>query len=412
VLRAADAGVDVVDLALASMSGSTSQPNFNSVVASLQHTPRDTGLNLDRLDRLSDYWEAVREHYRPFDTAPRTGSAEVYLHEMPGGQYTNLKEQASSMGMSHRWPEIARSYAEVNQLFGDIVKVTPSSKVVGDLALFLFSRGIKPADVVNLEPGSMPFPESVIDMFMGGLGWPEGGWPDAVWRAILGGARYTEAKARYELSLQATAAGRPPRDPSSDAAELARLTRDLAEKLKRDPTTDELFSHLMYPQVFADFQRHQREYGDVSVLPTPAFFYGLRPGEEISVEIERGKVLIIRLVSVGAPDKDGRRTVNFDLNGMAREASIPDRSVAAKAVARAKADLADPLQIAAPIPGLIAALSVSVGAKVAKGDKLLMMEAMKMQTTVYAPCAGVVSELFVALGDTVESKDLLLRLRA
>jgi pyruvate carboxylase len=168
----------------------------------------------------------------------------------------------------------------------------------------------------------------------------------------------------------------------------------------------------MYPQVFADFQRHQREYGDVSVLPTPAFFYGLRPGEEISVEIERGKVLIIRLVSVGAPDKDGRRTVNFDLNGMAREASIPDRSVAAKAVARAKADLADPLQIAAPIPGLIAALSVSVGAKVAKGDKLLMMEAMKMQTTVYAPCSGVVSELFVALGDTVESKDLLLRLRA
>ena len=412
VLRAADAGVDVVDLALASMSGSTSQPNFNSVVASLQHTPRDTGLNLDRLDRLSDYWEAVREHYRPFDTAPRTGSAEVYLHEMPGGQYTNLKEQASSMGMSHRWPEIARTYAEVNQLFGDIVKVTPSSKVVGDLALFLFSRGIKPADVVNLEPGSMPFPESVIDMLMGGLGWPEGGWPDAVWRAILGGARYTEAKARYELSLQATAAGRPPRDASRDAAELARLTRELAEKLKRDPTTDELFSHLMYPQVFADFQRHQREYGDVSVLPTPAFFYGLRPGEEISVEIERGKVLIIRLVSVGAPDKDGRRTVNFDLNGMAREASIPDRSVAAKAVARAKADLADPLQIAAPIPGLIAALSVSVGAKVAKGDKLLMMEAMKMQTTVYAPCAGVVSELFVALGDTVESKDLLLRLRA
>jgi pyruvate carboxylase len=252
----------------------------------------------------------------------------------------------------------------------------------------------------------------VIDMLMGGLGWPEGGWPDAVWQAILGGARYTEAKARYELSLQAAAAVRPPRDASRDAAELARLARELAEKLKREPTTDEVFSHLMYPQVFADFQRHQREYGDVSVLPTPAFFYGLRPGEEISVEIERGKVLIIRLVSVGAPDKDGRRTVNFDLNGMAREAAIPDRSVAAKAVARAKADLADPLQIAAPIPGLIAALSVSVGAKVAKGDKLLMMEAMKMQTTVYAPCAGVVSELFVALGDTVESKDLLLRLRA
>ncbi|MBL8235154.1 MAG: pyruvate carboxylase, partial [Bryobacterales bacterium] len=179
-----------------------------------------------------------------------------------------------------------------------------------------------------------------------------------------------------------------------------------------EPSTDELYSHLMYPQVFADFLKHQREYGDVSVLPTPAFFYGLKPGEEITVEIERGKVLIIRLVSVGAPDKDGRRTVNFDLNGMAREAAIPDRSVTVKSKARPKADLGDPLQLAAPIPGLIAALSTSVGAKVAKGEKLLMMEAMKMQTTVYAPCAGVVAELHVALGDTVESKDLLIKLRS
>jgi len=412
VLRAADAGVDVVDLALASMSGSTSQPNFNSVVAALQHTPRETGLDLDRLNSFSDYWELVRESYRPFDTAPRTGSAEVYLHEMPGGQYTNLKEQASSMGMSHRWPEIARTYAEVNQLFGDIVKVTPSSKVVGDLALFLFSRGIKPADVVNLEPGSMPFPESVIDMLMGGLGWPDGGWPDAAWRSILGGARYTEARARYDLSVVSAGQPIPAADPAAGVAEIARLTKELADKIKREPSTDDLYSHLMYPQVFADFLKHQREFGDVSVLPTPAFFYGLKPGEEISVEIERGKVLIIRLISVGAPDKDGRRTVNFDLNGMAREASIPDRSVTAKTKARAKADLGDPLQLAAPIPGLIAALSVSVGAKVAKGDKLLMMEAMKMQTTVYAPCAGVVAELHVALGDTVESKDLLIKLRS
>jgi pyruvate carboxylase len=331
---------------------------------------------------------------------------------MPGGQYTNLKEQAASMGMSHRWPEIARTYAEVNQLFGDIVKVTPSSKVVGDLALFLFSRGIRPADVVNLEPGSMPFPESVIDMLMGGLGWPEGGWPDNAWRAILGGARYTEARARYELSL--LRASEPPSvaDPAAGAAELARLAKELGDKIKREPSTDDLYSHLMYPQVFADFLKHQREYGDVSVLPTPAFFYGLKPGEEITVEIERGKVLIIRLVSVGAPDKDGRRTVNFDLNGMAREAAIPDRSVTVKTKARPKADLGDPLQLAAPIPGLIAALSTSVGAKVAKGEKLLMMEAMKMQTTVYAPCAGVVAELHVALGDTVESKDLLIKLRS
>lgn len=414
ILRASDAGVNVVDLAIASMSGSTAQPNLNSVVASLQHTPRDTKLNLDRLNEFSDYWEQVREFYRPFDTAPKTGSAEVYLHEMPGGQYTNLKEQAAAMGVSHRWPEIARTYAEVNQLFGDIVKVTPSSKVVGDMALFLFSKGIKPADVVNLEPGTMPFPESVIDMMMGGLGWPEGGWPEAVWRAILGEVRFKEAKAKYVAATKPKAKSLEPRAGKKVAtgAQLEAFRKELAEKLKHEPTEDELYSHLMYPAVFADFAKHQREYGDVSVLPTPTFFYGLRPGEEISVEIEEGKVLIIRLVSIGAPDKDGRRTLSYELNGIAREAFIVDKSVAPKTKARVKADLADPLQIAAPIPGLIVVMTASVGAKVAKGDKLFMMEAMKMQTTVYAQADGVIAEVNAATGDTVEAKDLIVKLRA
>jgi pyruvate carboxylase len=323
VLRAADAGVDVVDLALASMSGSTSQPNLNSVVAALQtDAPRHGPRPRPSEPVLRLLGTGAGKYYRPFDTAPRTGSAEVYLHEMPGGQYTNLKEQAASMGMSHRWPEIARTYAEVNQLFGDIVKVTPVLQGGWrPRPLPLFAAASIPADVVNLEPGSMPFPESVIDMLMGGLGWPEGGWPDNAWRAILGGARYTEARARYELSLRRASEPPPVADPAAIAAELARLAKELGDKIKREPSTDELYSHLMYPQVFADFLKHQREYGDVSVLPTPAFFYGLKPGEEITVEIERGKVLIIRLVSVGAPDKDGRRTVNFDLNGMAREAS-------------------------------------------------------------------------------------------
>jgi pyruvate carboxylase len=410
VLRAADAGVDVVDLALASMSGSTSQPNLNSVVAALRQTPRDTGLDLDALNEFSDYWETVRGVYVPFDTAPRAGSAEVYLHEMPGGQYTNLKEQAASMGVSHRWPEIARAYADVNQLFGDIVKVTPSSKVVGDMALFLFSRGIRAADVVNLPPGETPFPESVIDMLTGGLGWPEGGWPAAVSLAVLGEKRHAEAVAAYHASLK-------PRKPSAKAsantgaADLAKLRAELAEKHRQEPSDDALFSHLMYPQVFADFAKHRAAFGDVSVLPTAAFFYGLQPGEEITVELEEGKTLIIRLVGIGAPDKDGRRNVAYELNGIARDVLITDKGVAPKTKARPKADLADPAQIAAPIPGLIAALSVSVGAKVAKGDKLLMMEAMKMQTTVYAACDGIVGELHVAVGETVESKDLLLRIR-
>jgi pyruvate carboxylase len=406
VLRAADAGVDVVDLALAAMSGSTSQPNLNSVVAALQHTPRDTGLDLDALNQFSDYWEVVRDYYKPFDTAPRSGSAEVYLHEMPGGQYTNLKEQAASMGVGHRWPEIARTYAEVNQLLGDIVKVTPSSKVVGDLALFLFSRGIKPADVVNLEPGSLPFPESVIDMMQGGLGWPEGGWPERVSLVVLGEKRHREARARH------AAARRKPGHGAAAPLDLDRTRAELAEKLRRPATDDDLYSHLMYPQVFADFAKHLTAYSDVSVLPTPAFFYGLRPGEEISVNIEEGKVLIIRLISVGQPDKDGRRPISYELNGIARETLILDKSVAPKSKARPKADLADATQVGAPIPGLVAQLSVSVGSKVAKGDKLLMMEAMKMQNSVYAPCDGVVAELHVALGDTVEAKDLLLRIRA
>ncbi|MFM1769936.1 MAG: hypothetical protein RJA22_2465 [Verrucomicrobiota bacterium] len=407
ILEAGEAGVDVVDLAVSSMSGSTSQPNLNAVVAALQHQSRDTKLDLGALDEFGDYWERVRDYYAPFDTAPRTGSTEVYLHEMPGGQYTNLKEQAASMGVSHRWPEIARTYAEVNQLFGDIVKVTPSSKVVGDMALFLFSRGIRPADVVNLEPGTIGFPESVIDMLSGGLGWPPGGFPEDVQRVVLGEKKFKEVRQRYRR-----AKGRDGGRPSAPAVDLGKVRRELSEKLRREATDDDVYSHLMYPQVFAEFARHQREYSDVSVLPTPAFFYGLRPGDEVSVNIEEGKTLFIKFVNLSEPDKDGRRTVVFELNGMKREAFILDRGVAPKAKPRQPADLGDPLQVGAPIPGLVASIAVSVGQKVAKGERLLMMEAMKMQTTVYAPVDGVVESLHVALGDTVESKDLLVRLRA
>ena len=414
IMQASAAGVDIVDLAIASMSGSTAQPNLNSIVAALQHTPRDTKLDLAQLDTYSDYWEQVRPYYAPFDTAPKTGSAEVYLHEMPGGQFTNLKEQAGAMGVSHRWPEIARTYAEVNQLFGDIVKVTPSSKVVGDMALFLFSRGIKPADVVNLPPGDTPFPESVIDMLSGGLGWPEGGWPVGVWRAVLGEKKFKAAQTKYRAALAAEkkrAAKKSSKPTVINQAELTKLRDALASKLHRNITDDEFYSHLMYPQVFADFSKHQREYGKVSVLPTPAFFYGLQPKEEISVEIEEGKVLIIRLINVSEPDKDGRRTVNYELNGIAREVQILDKNVTAETKARVKADLSDPLQVAAPIPGLVVTVSTSVGAKVAKGDRLFMMEAMKMQTSVYAAEDGVVEAIHAAVGDTVESKDLIVKMR-
>ena len=373
------------------MSGSTSQPNLNSLVAALQHTPRDSGLDLEALNEFSDYWEQVRTFYAPFDTAPRTGSAEVYLHEMPGGQFTNLKEQAASMGLAHRWPEIARCYAEVNKLFGDIVKVTPSSKVVGDMALFLFTRGIHPADVVNLDPG-MPFPESVKDMLAGGLGEPVGGWPKRLVQVVLGKTKTAKARAP-KVSLPAVRA-------------------ELAAKLKHEASEDELYSHLMYPDVFADFSKFQREFSAVGVLPTPAFFYGLKPGEEIALDIEEGKTLFIKLINVGASDKDGRRIISFELNGMPREAATLDRSVQTTTKSRPKADPAKPLEVGAPIPGMITAVEPGNGGRVAKGDKLLVLEAMKMQTTLYAPADGVVEELFVQVGDAVDGGDLLVRLRA
>jgi len=390
ILRAADAQVDVVDLAIASMSGSTSQPNLNSIVAALQRTPRDTGLDLDALNEFSDYWEQVRTFYSPFDTAPKSGSAEVYLHEMPGGQYTNLKEQAAAMGLGARWPEIARTYREVNDLFGDIVKVTPSSKVVGDMALFLFTRGIKPADVVNLPPGTS-WPESVIDMLSGGLGEPMGGWPPAVVKAVLGTSK--------------------PKRVKPAPIKLKEAMAEVAAKTKREPDNDDLFSYLMYPTVFSEFAKFEREFGDVSALPTPAFFYGLKLGEEISVSIEEGKVLFIKLINVGAPDKEGRRVISYELNGMPREAIVVDKSIAPKTKTRVKADPANLLHLGAPIPGMVTAVSASMGGKVAKGDKLVTLEAMKMQTTIYAQKDGVVAELLVSVGDSVEAGDLLVKLR-
>lgn len=392
VLFAAEAGVDIVDAAISAMSGSTSQPNLNSLVAALRNTPRESGLDLEALNEFGDYWEQVRTFYAPFDTAPRTGSAEVYLHEMPGGQFTNLKEQAASMGLGHRWPEIARCYAEVNELFGDIVKVTPSSKVVGDMALFLFTRGIRPADVVNLEPGSTPFPESVKDMLAGGLGQPMGGWPRRVVEVVLGTAR--------------------PKTARAPKVSLTEVRAELAARLKHEPTDDELFSHLMYPDVFAEFSKFTRDFGDVSVLPTPAFFYGLKPGEDISVDIEPGKTLFIKLINIGSPDKDGRRIVSFELNGMPREAAAVDRSLQTKSRSRQKADPAKPHEVGAPIPGMITSVDTGNGRRVTKGDKLLTLEAMKMQTTLYAPADGVVEELLAGVGDAVDGGDLLVRLRS
>ncbi|QJE99039.1 pyruvate carboxylase [Luteolibacter luteus] len=395
VIAAARAGVDIVDLAIASMSGSTSQPNLNSVCAALANSDRDPGLNADTLNEVSDYWEEVLAQYKPFDSAPRAGTAEVYEHEMPGGQYTNLREQANAMGLGHRWREIARTYADVNSLFGDIVKVTPSSKVVGDMAMFLITRGIKAADVPKLKPGSIDWPESVIDMLAGGLGQPDGGWPADVQKVVLGNKPATTQR-------------------PGDLAEAVDLeaTRELvAKKIGRAADDDDLYSHLMYPQVFSDFVDFQKKYDDLSGLATPAFFYGMHVGEEVEMEIDPGKTLFVKLVSIGDADEDGQRTLFYELNGMPRESMVTDKSrVSVSKAARVKGDPNDPAQACAPMPGMVTEVAVSPGQEVKAGDKLIVLEAMKMLTTVSASADGVVKEILVKKGDQVDSDDLLAKL--
>lgn len=395
IIKAAEAGVDVVDLAISSLSGLTAQPNLNSIVYAMAGSPRDTGLDQHFLDELSIYWEAVRQYYGPFDTSPKFGSAEVYEHEMPGGQYTNLREQASALGLGARWPEVVRYYEEVNELFGDIVKVTPSSKVVGDMAIFLLTRGIEPKDLVNLEPGSQPFPASVIDMLSGGLGQPKGGFPKKVVKVVLG-----DKKPRK---------GRP--GSYAEKIDLDETMKKVTKMRGRESNQDDLYSYLMYPDVYKQLVDFIKDYGHARVLPTPAFFYGLKTGEEISVEIEEGKTLFVKLITIGEPNEDGNRTLTFELNGRARETVVRDKSIVSESASRPQVDPSDEKQVGAPIPAMISSVSATVGQKIKKGAKLVVLEAMKMQSTVYAPCDGVVDEITVKAGDQVDSKDLLVRLR-
>lgn len=404
ILQAAEAGVDVADAAISSMSGGTSQPNLNSIVAALQHTPRDTKIDAAALQEFSDYWAAVRHFYKPFDTSEPYGTAEVYLHEMPGGQYTNLKEQAESMGLGHRWPEVARTYADVNALLGDIIKVTPSSKVVGDLTMFLVTRGIKAADVLNLSANE-GFPESAIDMLAGGLGQPFYGldkdkakdswhkWNTVA--AIVLGRRVPITKRPGEVAKP---------------VKLDDVRKELEGKLKRKPGEDDVWSYLMYPDVFLKYSAFRHANSDVSVLPTPAYYYGLHDKEEISIDLEAGKTLFVRLLNLTEPDKDGLRTAIFELNGYPRHVTIADKTLAKDIKQRPQADPANPLEVGAPMPGMVASIAVSVGHKVKEGDTLLVLEAMKMFASVTAPIGGTVHEIAAKVGESVGSKDLLIRL--
>ena len=393
VLAAADAGVDAVDAAMDAFSGGTSQPCLGSIVEALAHTERDTGLDIAAIRRMSNYWEAVRHQYAAFESGLEAPASEVYLHEMPGGQFTNLESQARSLGLEERWHEVAQAYADANQIFGDIVKVTPSSKVVGDMALMMVAQGLSKEDVLN-PAKDVSFPDSVIDMMRGNLGQPPGGWPEGIAKKVLKGEVASTERPGKKL---------PPVD-------LEQTRADLAQQLGITIDDEDLAGYLMYPKVFTDYATRHDTYGPVRTLPTPTFFYGLEPQTEISAEIDPGKTLEIRFLTQGDTDELGEVKVYFELNGQPRAVRVPNRAVKATTAAKPKADPANPNHIGAPMPGSIASVAVSVGQTVKPGDMLLTIEAMKMETGIHAEREATIKALHVTPGAQIDAKDLLVEL--
>ncbi|MCU0829539.1 MAG: pyruvate carboxylase [Tabrizicola sp.] len=401
ILAACDAGVDAVDAAMDAFSGGTSQPCLGSIVEALKHTERDTGLDIKAIREVSNYWEGVRAQYAAFESGIPAPASEVYLHEMPGGQFTNLKAQARSLGLEERWHEVAQAYADANQMFGDIVKVTPSSKVVGDMALMMVAQNLSRAQVE--DPAiDVAFPDSVVDMLKGNLGQPPGGWPKGILQKVLKGDTPLTDRPGKHL---------PPVDLEATRTKLAEDLRLGAEEAEGETVDDEdLNGYLMYPKVFMDYRTRHRLYGPVRVLPTLAFFYGMQPGDEISAEIDPGKTLEIRLQAVGETTDDGEVKVFFELNGQPRVIRVPNRAVKAKTAARPKAQDGNPAHIGAPMPGAIASIAVTVGQKVRAGDLLLNIEAMKMETGLHADREATVKAIHVQPGAQIEAKDLLVEL--
>ncbi len=391
VLAAVEAGCDAVDGALDALSGLTSQPNLGSIAAALKGSERDPGVDLGALQSLSHYWEGVRHAYAPFEPNIRSGTSDVYNHEMPGGQYTNLREQARAMGLEHRWTEISLAYADVNRLFGDIVKVTPTSKVVGDLALFMVANDLTPEEVAD-PAKDIAFPESVISLFRGELGFPPDGFPKDLETKVLKGEPPLAGRAGAFM-------------PDVD---LAATRVELEHAIGRQASDTDLASYLMYPKVFRDYAEHRREFGDVSRLPTSPFFYGLQDREEIAVRIDKGKTLVVRQTGRSeAPDEEGRIKVFFELNGQPRTTRIAKAGLENVGRTRAKADPDDAGHVGAPMPGMVVTVAVKAGQKVKKGAPLLSLEAMKMETMLSADRDAVIKAVHVKPGDVIGAKDLL-----
>ncbi len=388
---ATKAGVDIVDVAMSAMSGNTSQPSMSSLYYALVNGPRLPEINIENAQKLNHYWEDVRMYYKPFENGLNAPETEVYMHEMPGGQYSNLQQQAKAVGLGSRWDDIKKMYRTVNLMFGDIVKVTPSSKVVGDMALFMVQNDLTEEDIYE-KGESLSFPESVVTFFQGELGQPAGGFPEKLQKIILKGRKAITER---------------PGDLAAPV-DFEKVKAELAEKIGYEPKQEEVLSYLMYPQVFLDYQKSYDQFGDVTLLDTPTFFQGIRLGETVNVQIERGKILIIRLDEIGEPDDEGNRVLFFNLNGQRREILIKDTSIISTAQTKRKAEPTSREQIGATMSGSVLEVLVKKGDTVKKGQTLMITEAMKMETAVEARFDGKVERIYVTAGETITSGDLLI----
>ena len=388
---ATQAGVDIVDVATGAMSASTSQPGMASLYYALADDKRQPKININNAQQINHYWEDVRMYYKPFENGLNSPHAEVYTHEMPGGQYSNLQVQAKAVGLGDQWEEVKTMYHTVNMMFGDIVKVTPSSKVVGDMALFMVQNNLTEEDVY--EKGlEYNFPESVVTFFQGELGQPVGGFPKKLQQIIL--------KGRPAFTERPGALAAP--------VDFAQVKAELAEKIGYEPKQEEVLSYLMYPQVFLDYQTAYNMFADVTMLDTPTFFSGMRLGETINVEIEKGKILIIRLDEIGEPDIEGNRTLFFNLNGQRREILIKDTAIKSAIQTKRKAEPTNKEQIGATMPGSVLEIFVKKGDRVKQGDTLMVTEAMKMETAIEARYDGEVKHIYVEAGENIAQDDLLI----
>ena len=392
--KAIQAGVDIVDVAISAMSAHTSQPSMSSLYYALLGDKRAPQMDIQKAQALNHYWEDVRPYYQSFENGMNAPQTEVYLHEMPGGQYSNLQQQAKAVGLSDKWDEVKQMYRKVNMMFGDIVKVTPSSKVVGDMALFMVQNQLTEEDLYE-KGDTLSFPDSVVSFFEGQLGQPVGGFPEKLQKIIL--------KGRPAITV------RP--GQLAPAVDFEKVRNELAEKVGFTPKDEQVLSYLMYPQVFLDYCKAYDQFGEVKLLDTPTFFYGMRLGEKINVEIEKGKVLIIRLDEIGEADEEGNRILFFNLNGQRREILVNDKSIQSTIVHRKKAEPTDKNQYGATMSGSVLQVLVKKGDYVKKGDVLMITEAMKMETAIEARFDGVVDHLYVQPGEIIQSGDLLIELK-